>query len=387
MMQLGYASAILPDLSLEDVVQFTAANGFSTVELMCWPAGKAERRYAGVTHIDVVGFTAEDAARVNELAAAAGITISGLGYYPNPLTPDQDEAQVAIDHIKRVIEASALLGIGIMNTFVGRDWTKSVDDNWPRFLEVWTPLIRFAEDHNVKIGIENCPMAFTNDDWPGGKNLAHTPAIWRRMFADIPSDNFGLNYDPSQHDLAAHGLSQAAPGLHRQALPRPRQGRAPRQTPSRRSRHHGTPRSSFTCPNCPAWAISTGASFSPSSATSATTAPSALKSRTAPTKTHSKAAKPRLSRAAAISKISCPDRTDQPNTRNLSMSLESEIRNITANSGAEMGVSALHLESGQRIDVDAERVYPLCSVLKIPVLVEAFRQIEEASSRSTTAGS
>ena len=125
------------------------------------------------------------------------ITISGLGYYPNPLTPDQDEAQVAIDHIKRVIEASALLGIGIMNTFVGRDWTKSVDDNWPRFLEVWTPLIRFAEDHDVKIGIENCPMAFTGDEWPGGKNLAHTPAIWRRMFADIPSNNFGLNYDPS----------------------------------------------------------------------------------------------------------------------------------------------------------------------------------------------
>ncbi|MCY3710555.1 MAG: sugar phosphate isomerase/epimerase [Caldilineaceae bacterium] len=197
MMQLGYASAILPDLSLEEVVQFTADNGFSTVELMCWPAGKAERRYAGVTHIDVVGFTAADAARVNELAASAGITISGLGYYPNPLTPDQDEAQVAIDHIKRVIEASALLGIGIMNSFVGRDWTKSVDDNWPRFLEVWTPLIRFAEDHNVKIGIENCPMAFTNDEWPGGKNLAHTPAIWRRMFADVPSDNFGLNYDPS----------------------------------------------------------------------------------------------------------------------------------------------------------------------------------------------
>ena len=140
MMQLGYASAILPDLSLEEVVQFTADNGFSTVELMCWPAGKAERRYAGVTHIDVVGFTAADAARVNELAASAGITISGLGYYPNPLTPDGDEAQVAIDHIKRVIEASALLGIGIMNSFVGRDWTKSVDDNWPRFLEVWTPL-------------------------------------------------------------------------------------------------------------------------------------------------------------------------------------------------------------------------------------------------------
>ncbi len=59
------------------------------------------------------------------------------------------------------------------------------------------------------------------------------------------------------------------------------------------------------------------------------------------------------------------------------MSLESDIRNITENSGAEMAVSALHLETGRRTDVDAQRVYPLCSVLKIPVLVEAFRQIEE----------
>lgn len=58
------------------------------------------------------------------------------------------------------------------------------------------------------------------------------------------------------------------------------------------------------------------------------------------------------------------------------MSLESDIRTITENSGAEMAVSALHLESGHRTDVDADRIYPLCSVLKIPVLVEAFRQIE-----------
>ncbi|MEZ4635606.1 MAG: sugar phosphate isomerase/epimerase [Caldilineaceae bacterium] len=197
MIQLGFASAILPDLSLEEVVSFAAGTGFSTLELMCWPLGKAERRYAGVTHVDVVGFTTEDAARVNATVSSVGLTISGLGYYPNPLTPDRAEAQVYIDHIKQVILAAEMLGVGVVNSFIGRDWTKSVDDNWPRFLEVWPPLIRFAEEHGVKIAIENCPMAFSKDEWPGGKNLAHTPAIWRRMFEDIPSDNFGLNYDPS----------------------------------------------------------------------------------------------------------------------------------------------------------------------------------------------
>jgi len=197
MMKLGFVSAILPDLSLEEVVQFAAAEGFGCVELMCWPKGKAERRYAGVTHIDVVGFDKAEADRVNELVSGAGISISGLGYYPNPLAPDRTEAQVYIDHIKQVILAAELLGLDVVNTFIGRDWTKSVEDNWPRFKEVWVPLIQFAEDHGIRIGIENCPMSFTQDEWPGGKNLAHSPAIWRRMFEDIPSNSFGLNYDPS----------------------------------------------------------------------------------------------------------------------------------------------------------------------------------------------
>jgi len=196
-MQLGFVSAILPDLSCEDVIQFAAQSGFDCVEMMCWPKGKAERRYAGVTHIDADNFGKTDAAEVQRWQRDHGVVISGLGYYPNPLAPDQAEAQVYIDHIKKVILAAEMLEIGVVNTFVGRDWHKSIDANWPRFLEVWRPLIAFAQAHSVRIGIENCPMSFTNDEWPGGKNLAIAPAIWRRMFNDIPSDNFGLNFDPS----------------------------------------------------------------------------------------------------------------------------------------------------------------------------------------------
>jgi sugar phosphate isomerase/epimerase len=197
MMQLGFVSAILPDSTLDDLLAFAAHAGYDCVELMCWPTGRADRRYAGVTHVDVTNFNETDADRVNQLAKSAGVSISGLGYYPNPLTPDKEQAAAAIEHIRRVIRATVLLGVGRMNTFVGRDWTKSIDDNWPRFLETWRPLVRFAEEQKVRIGIENCPMLFTNDEWPGGKNLAISPAVWRRMFADIPSDHFGLNYDPS----------------------------------------------------------------------------------------------------------------------------------------------------------------------------------------------
>lgn len=196
-MKLGFVSAIVPELSLQEVFQLAAKEGYSCVEVMCWPRGKAERRYAGVTHIEVEGLDSSGAARIRDQAAAAGVAISGLGYYPNLLSPDEAEARVCLAHLQKLIAAAPLLGVGVVNTFIGRDWTRSVDDNWPRFLEVWRPLVQLAESHGVRIGIENCPMLFTKDEWPGGKNLAHCPAIWRRMFADIPSPNFGLNYDPS----------------------------------------------------------------------------------------------------------------------------------------------------------------------------------------------
>jgi len=193
-MQLGFVSAIVPELPLGDVLTLARSIGYDCVEVMCWPPGKADRRYAGVTHIDVTNL---DVPAVQDRIASSGVTLSSLGYYPNPLSPDVAESALAVAHIRQVIQAARALGLDCVTTFAGRDWTRSVDDNWPRFLEVWRPLIAFAEDHGVKIGIENCPMLFSRDEWPGGKNLATSPAIWRRMFEDIPSAHFGLNYDPS----------------------------------------------------------------------------------------------------------------------------------------------------------------------------------------------
>ena len=196
-MQLGFVSAILPEISLDEVCRIGAAEGYDCIEVMCWPPGKAERRYAGVTHIDTA--TLDDAGidRISTSLERHRIQISALGYYPNPLSADSDEARVAQEHIRSVIRAARALGLSTVNTFVGRDWTRSLEENWPRFLDVWRQLVAFAEDHGVRIGIENCPMIFTRDEWPGGKNLACSPAIWRRMFEDIPSPSFGLNYDPS----------------------------------------------------------------------------------------------------------------------------------------------------------------------------------------------
>jgi sugar phosphate isomerase/epimerase len=196
-MQLGFVSAILPDLSLEDVLRFAADEGFACVELMCWPPGAPERRYAGVTHIDVTRLTDDEVGRIRHLLERYKVNISGLGYYPNPLDPDPAHRQLVVGHLQRVLQAAARLGVRQVNTFIGRDWTKSVEDNWPRLLEVWTPLVQQAEQAGVVLGIENCPMLFSRDEWPGGKNLAYSPAIWRQLFQAFPTSHLGLNFDPS----------------------------------------------------------------------------------------------------------------------------------------------------------------------------------------------
>lgn len=196
-MKLGFVSAILPDLSLEDVLAFAADEGFDCVEVMCWPPGGASRRYAGVTHIDVTTLTDDRCDQIREKSQALAVAISGLGYYPNPLDPDPAHRRFVVDHLKKVIEAAPRLGVSVVNTFIGRDWTKSIDDNWPALREVWPGVIASAKSAKVKIGIENCPMLFSKDEWPGGKNLAISPAVWRRLFTEFPDGTLGLNFDPS----------------------------------------------------------------------------------------------------------------------------------------------------------------------------------------------
>lgn len=197
MMSLGLVSAILPGKTFEEVIDYAAQVGFQCVEVCCWPKGKAARRYAGITHIDVTDITDEKIAYYKDYATQKGITISSLGYYPNPLDKDEEARSVVIQHIKKLIIVSSQMGVNMVTTFIGKDKTKTVEENLELYKEVWEPIVKLAEEHGVRIGIENCPMLYTKDEWPGGNNLASTPHIWRKMFELIPSDALGLNYDPS----------------------------------------------------------------------------------------------------------------------------------------------------------------------------------------------
>ena len=197
-MKLGILTAAFPTLTLDEVATWASRSGFQSLEIAVWPTGgKVERRYAGTAHIDVDTLDVTEAARIVDNLAAKGLSISALAYYPNPLDSNREASAAAFDHLRRVIVAAKLLNVPVVGTFAGRDKTRSIDDNFDRFARVWPDLVHFAGDHNIKIAIENCPMIFSGDEWPGGNNLAYNPANWRRMFEIIPDQNFGLNFDPS----------------------------------------------------------------------------------------------------------------------------------------------------------------------------------------------
>lgn len=199
-MQLGFVSAILHDLSFEEVLQHAAEIGYDCVEVMCWPPVGPDRKYGGVMHLDVVDFTQAQADDTQSLCEKLGVASSALGYYSDVLSADAEQAQAAREHLPKVIDAAALLGLSTVNTFVGANHTLSLEDNFELFEQVWPDLVRYAEQRDIRIAIENCPMLFANT-WPFGLNLARTPAIWRRMFETIPSASFGLNYDPSHLEM------------------------------------------------------------------------------------------------------------------------------------------------------------------------------------------
>jgi sugar phosphate isomerase/epimerase len=193
--KLGLLTAAFPGLTLEQVAEWASAESFQALEVACWPsAGGERRRYAGVSHIDVEGF---DGDSVRAIFERSGLEISALAYYPNNLHPDPAAREEANGHLRKVIDAASTLGVSIVGTFVGRDKDRTIPQNLETFRMVWPPLVEYAAERGVTIAIENCPMIFSYDEWPGGTNLAYSPAIWDEMFSIVPAENFGLNLDPS----------------------------------------------------------------------------------------------------------------------------------------------------------------------------------------------
>ena len=201
MIQFGLLTAIFDGWSYEEALDIAAGLGFQCLEVACWPAGKAERRYAGVSHIDAERVLEDEAyaQHVLDCVNAKGMHISSLAYYPNTMDPDPLKRVIAVEHLKALIRASARLGVNMVTTFIGCDQHKTVEENIQLFQQIWPPIIELAEEQGVKVAIENCPMLFGPDQWPNGQNLMRSPVLYRRLFELIPSPNFGLNFDPSHY--------------------------------------------------------------------------------------------------------------------------------------------------------------------------------------------
>ena len=193
----GFITSILDGWNFDEMMDVASGMGFRCVEVACWPSGAAERRYAGVSHIDVTNLTDESARHILDTCREKKVAISSLAYYPNPMDGDLEKREAAIAHLRRVIAASHRLGVNLVTTFIGRDQRKTVEENLALGKEIWPPILEEARALSVRVAIENCPMLFGPDQWPGGQNLMTTPEIWRKVFEMLPYDNFGLNYDPS----------------------------------------------------------------------------------------------------------------------------------------------------------------------------------------------
>ena len=225
-MQLGFVSAILPELSFEEICRIGAGEGYDCIEVMCWPPGKAERRYAGVTHIDAAAL---DSAAVDSIQGALqrhGIAISGLGYYPNPLSRDPREANVAQRHLRLVIQAAEVLGLSTVNTFVGRDWTRSVEENWPRFLDVWRRMVAVCRVPRHSHRHRELP----HDLHPGrvarGQESRLLPCNLEPDVRGHPQPVVRLELRSFSPDMDADERHRAASGFSGPHLPCPCEGRA-----------------------------------------------------------------------------------------------------------------------------------------------------------------
>ena len=193
-MKLGFLTACLPQLPLEDLVTWASLSGFKALELAAWPV-QSSRDYQA-KQIDATKFTADDARRVTDLFSKNRMEISAMAYYDNNVHPDLKLRGSYHEHLKRVIKTASLLNVSLVGTFVGARPDKSPGENIKEIGLVFRELVSFAADNGVKLMFENCPMEnWVQFGYPG--NFAYSPELWSALFNEIPGDSFGINMDPS----------------------------------------------------------------------------------------------------------------------------------------------------------------------------------------------
>jgi len=189
-MKLGFFTACLPQLPLQQLAEWAAAHDFDALEIAAWP--RSDSRQFEASHIDVASLTTREAEKIRADLDARRIHISSLAYYDNNLHPDLAVREQIHAHLRRCIDAAQMLGCGLVGTFIGRDPSLSVCDNLKLAETQLPPLVEYARIRDVRLMVENCPMlGWHPDGYPG--NLGYSREFWEWMFRL----GFYLNYDPS----------------------------------------------------------------------------------------------------------------------------------------------------------------------------------------------
>jgi sugar phosphate isomerase/epimerase len=185
-LQIGLYNACLLDWDLDRFMRWAADNGYAAVELHGGPRFR---------HVD---WQAVADGRVNPVAEAQArypVRVSGLMYGPlNFLSADPSVREAAVARLTVLLEAARRSGVPLVSTFTGRDPDLTLEQNLERNADQLCRIADLAEQHEVDLAFENCPMF---QSWPWVHNIAVSPAMWRKLFEVMRSPCVGLNFDPS----------------------------------------------------------------------------------------------------------------------------------------------------------------------------------------------
>jgi sugar phosphate isomerase/epimerase len=169
--RVGVFTALLAQLSLEEVLKKLKSLNIATVEL-------GTGNYPGDPHCKLSMLDNKaDLAAFKQKLSDYGFSISALSCHGNPLHPNPVIAKANQETNRKTIMLAAKLGVPVVIDFAGcpGDGDKAKYPNWvtcpwpPEYLDVlawqwekkvipyWTKRAKFAEDHGVKIAIEMHP--------------------------------------------------------------------------------------------------------------------------------------------------------------------------------------------------------------------------------------
>ena len=197
-----------PDRAVEDWIEFARELGAETIQLSA-ALHPTESDVPAEAMLDPVANTLDlrrpfdscRAQRVQRALESANISLSDIGYFDNMLHHDRALRERKQAFMRRVFDAAAALGVDAVCGFVGRNVTRSMDENLDDFEEHFIPLLADAKARGLTYRIEPCPMPGWHTGDSVHNNLAYTPGTWIALHRICEKhgvgDQFRIHYDPS----------------------------------------------------------------------------------------------------------------------------------------------------------------------------------------------